>query len=77
MSVSEIWNDSQLGDLYYIKAERFSIASLKQVTCLLHVPDADDVRPVLKCFGEERICYAQNDRRPEKQQRRKKTTIKY
>lgn len=51
--------------LYDIRSEKIKTA-LKHVTCLLHVPNADDVRPVLKCFGEERICYAQNDRGPEK-----------
>lgn len=37
---------------------------LKVRTCLLHVPDADDVRPVLESFGEEWVRNSQNDRRP-------------
>lgn len=33
-------------------------------TCLLHVSDADDVRPVLESFGKKRVRNSQNDRRP-------------
>lgn len=46
---------------------------------MLHVSYADDVRPVLKCFGEERVRYAQNDRRPRERKNNptKHTNIKY
>lgn len=34
-------------------------------TCLLHVPDADDVWPVLQCFSKEWVRHSQDDGGPE------------
>lgn len=50
-------------DLFIFISFSISVAAASR-TCLLQVPDADDVRPVLQCFGKEGIGHAQDDRRP-------------